>query len=128
MGFRVPFFDALERRDWWWRANVFDRMVFLVLFRLACERDGTAWIGGRALSSRLGPKEGDGGGYYTHDEVIAAYARLEDVGALKDVSDPATERWHYRIVDFEELANAAHTYRAKYRDANRRRHAKQEVA
>jgi hypothetical protein len=115
--FCVPLFAVLERQDWWWRAGTLDRMVFLQLFKIACERDGTAWVSGVALSAYVGAN--DAGEGYVHEAIVAAYGRLVAAGALEDVSGP-TERWHYRIMDFQAFADAADTARSRGRAAGRR--------
>lgn len=119
-GFRVQFFTVLESFGWWWTASPLDRMVFMQLFRISCEGGaGEVWVSGVGLCRHVGPD-------VSGEEVVAAYERLEAAGALENISDHS-ERWRYRVVGFERLAEAADTYRARARENYRKLREKQAV-
>jgi hypothetical protein len=108
-GFRPKFFSLVDQLDWWWKATPLERAVYLTMLRVACERgDGVCWVSPIGVSTWVGSD-------VTRDDVEEAYGRLADIGALCDESTPS-ERWVYRLRDFERFAAALDTARARARE------------
>lgn len=115
--FRPKFHEVAQQQGWWWGGNLSAeaRLVWLAAVGFACSagHDGVFQVAPAGLCNAAGlPPD--------HETGERAIAELLGAGAIEPVEIPS-QRWVYRLVNFQALADALDTRGAAIRAAYRRK-------